>query len=48
MRREIRDALEIIAWGLIGFSILIINSLPRISTREFISWFSFWIRFTKS
>jgi hypothetical protein len=24
MRREIRDALEIIAWGLIGFSILII------------------------
>jgi hypothetical protein len=24
MRREIRDALEIIAWGLIGFSILIV------------------------
>ena len=24
MRREIRDVLEIIAWGLIGFSILII------------------------
>jgi len=24
MRREVRDALEIIAWGLIGFSILII------------------------
>jgi hypothetical protein len=24
MRREIRDTLEIIAWGLIGFSILII------------------------
>ena len=27
MRREIRDALEIIAWGFIGFSILII--LPK-------------------